>query len=80
MFNPFQPLQLIETEVFATLPAKYRKKQYSDWAHPNRQGTEIECFLEGPSFDRDGNLWFVDCAFGRIFRADPKGNIELALQ
>ncbi len=80
MFNPFKPLELIETEVFTTLPAKYRKKQRSDWADPNRQGAEVECFLEGPSFDRDGNLWFVDCAFGRIFRADPKGNVELALQ
>jgi gluconolactonase len=26
-------------------------------------------FLEGPSFDRDGNLYVVDLAWGRIFIA-----------
>ena len=40
----------------------------------------MECFLEGPSFDRQGNLWFVDIPFGRIFRIDPKGNWDLVTQ
>jgi gluconolactonase len=68
MFNPFKPLEMIETEVFMSMPAKFRKKARSSWGDPNRQGAEIECFLEGPSFDREGNLWFVDIPFGRIFR------------
>jgi gluconolactonase len=33
----------------------------------------VDSFLEGPSFDRDGNLWFVDIPFGRVFRADTAG-------
>jgi gluconolactonase len=80
MFNPFQEIQRIETRVFTSLPAKFRKKSRTAWSDPNRQGAEVECFLEGPSFDREGNLWCVDIPFGRIFRIDPKGEWELALQ
>ncbi|MFN7086016.1 MAG: SMP-30/gluconolactonase/LRE family protein [Burkholderiales bacterium] len=80
MFNPFQQLQLIETRLFMTMPAKFRKKQRTAWSDPNRQGAEVECFLEGPSFDREGNLWFVDIPFGRVFRITPRGDWELVVQ
>ena len=80
MFNPFQKLELIKAEVFSTMPAKFRNRQRSGWSDPNRQGAEVECFLEGPSFDREGNLWFVDIPFGRIFRIDKKGEWELITQ
>jgi gluconolactonase len=63
-----------------SMPAKFRSKQRSAWSDPNRQGAAVECFLEGPSFDRQGNLWFVDIPFGRIFRIDPKGNWDLVTQ
>ena len=49
MFNPFQPVEKIKTEVWTSMPAKFRKKQRSAWSDPNRQGAEVECFLEGPS-------------------------------
>jgi len=80
MFNPFQKLELIQTEVFMSMPAKFRKKQRTSWSDPNRQGAEVECFLEGPSFDLDGNLWFVDIPFGRIFRITPNKDWELVTQ
>ena len=80
MFNPFRPVEKIKTEVWTSMPAKFRKKQRSSWSDPNRQGAEVECFLEGPSFDHDGNLWFVDIPFGRIFRVTPNGEWDLALQ
>ena len=80
MYNPFQPVEKIKAEVFMTMPAKFRKKSRSGWSDPNRQGAEVECFLEGPSFDREGNLWFVDIPFGRIFRITPKGDWELVTQ
>ena len=80
MYNPFKPLELIKAEVFMSMPAKFRKKSRTDWSDPNRQGAEVECFLEGPSFDRDGNLWFVDIPFGRIFRISVKGDWELMAQ
>ncbi|HET8529754.1 MAG TPA: SMP-30/gluconolactonase/LRE family protein, partial [Methylomirabilota bacterium] len=30
--------------------------------------------LEGPSFDRAGNLWIVDIPHGRVFRVTPDGS------
>jgi len=80
MFNPFKPLELIKTQVFTSLPKKFRDRRRTAWSDPNRQGAEVECFLEGPSFDRDGNLWLVDIPFGRVFRISPGGEWELAAQ
>jgi gluconolactonase len=80
MFNPFAQLQHIKAEVFTSLPAKFRNKVRTEWAHHNRQGTEIECFIEGPAFDRKGNLYIVDIPFGRIFRISPNREWELVVQ
>ena len=80
MMNPFQPVKKIEVRSFASLPAKFRKKRRTAWSDPNRQGAPVDSFLEGPSFDRQGNLWCVDIPFGRIFRIDPRGEWELAAQ
>jgi len=80
MFNPFQPLEKIKAEVYTSMPAKFRKKGRTAWSDPNRQGAEVECFLEGPSFDRQGNLWIVDIPFGRVFRISPKQEWELIVQ
>jgi len=80
MFNPFQPLEKIKAEVYTSMPAKFRKKSRTAWSDPNRQGAEVECFLEGPSFDREGNLYCVDIPFGRIFRISPKREWELVVQ
>ncbi len=80
MFNPFQPIEKIKTEVYTSMPAKFRKKGRTAWSDPNRQGAEVECFLEGPSFDRSGNLWIVDIPYGRIFRISPKQEWELIVQ
>jgi gluconolactonase len=80
MFNPFQPLEKIRAEVHTSMPAKFRKKSRSAWSDPNRQNAEVECFLEAPAFDRQGNLYVCDIPFGRIFRIDPKGNWELVVQ
>jgi gluconolactonase len=80
MFNPFQDVGKSEARVFSALPDKFRKKRRTAWSDPNRQGAPVDCFLEGPSFDRQGNLWCVDIPFGRIFRVDTKGDWELAVQ
>ena len=48
MFNPFQQVELIKAEPFMSMPAKFRNPKRTSWADPNRQGAEIECFLEGP--------------------------------
>lgn len=80
MFNPLQAIEKIEVEVFTSVPTKFRKMSHTKWSDANRQGAEVECFLEGPSFDRDGNLWIVDIPFGRIFRISPNKEWELVVQ
>lgn len=45
-----------------------------------RGGRPTGCFLEGPSFDRNGNLYVVDVPWGRIFRISPGGDVELAFE
>src|SRR5262252_1359363 len=80
MLNPFQEIQKTEVRSFTSLPAKFRDKRRTEWSDPNRQGAEVDSFLEGPSFDRDGNLWCVDIPYGRIFRISEKGEWDLAVQ
>ena len=80
MHNPFEPIKKIEVARFTALPAKFRKKQRTAWSDPNRQLAAVDSFLEGPSFDRDGNLWCVDIPFGRIFKVDKAGEWTLVIQ
>ena len=37
-------------------------------------------YLEGPSFDRLGNLYCVDLVFGRIFCVDTKGEFHVVVE
>ena len=73
----FAPPPVIGTEVFARLPDRYRKARRTTWADINAGGRELESFLEGPSFDRQGNLYVVDIPHGRIFRVSPRGDFDL---
>lgn len=63
MFS-YDSATIIETEVFARLPEKFRSVSKG-------------LTLEGPSFDREGRLYFCDLHNGRIFRADPDGHVAL---
>jgi gluconolactonase len=79
-FPPPRPL-VIETEVFAELPTIFRRSGVrSSWADENRRGVAVDSFLEGPSFDCAGNLWFTDIPFGRIFKATPGGAVDLVVE
>ena len=72
---------ILKTEVFARVPDALRiTNRQSGWAATYRPGRQIDCFLEGPSFDRQGNLYVVDLAWGRIFRISPSGAFSVALQ
>lgn len=78
MTYPWPDPVVLDAEVFTELPDEYRRGgEPSYWATRNKRGVSVDCFLEGPSFDRDGNLWFVDIPYGRIFRADPNGTVGL---
>ncbi len=62
----------VATEVWTEIPEKYRKAGVrSAWVNANKFGQDPHSFLEGPSFDRDGNLYVVDIPFGRVFRISP---------
>jgi gluconolactonase len=63
--------------VWSQMPAEWRRPRPSSWAALNLPGREIGCFLEGPAFDANGNLYVVDIPFGRIFRIDPAGRWAL---
>jgi gluconolactonase len=80
MLNPFKQPELIKAQTFMSMPQKFRRKTRTTWSDPNRQGAEVDSFLEGPSFDRAGNLYFVDIPFGRVFRITARGEWELVIQ
>ena len=73
MYPPAEPMG---TEVFARLPESlHLTQQHSSWLAARH--VKMHSFLEGPAFDRAGNLWCVDLAHGRILRVDPAGNFEV---
>ncbi len=75
------PPRLIRAEIFSAMPDQFRRKGVStEWADANRPGQPTDCFIEGPSFDADGNLYIVDVPFGRIFRIAPDGKWSLAVE
>lgn len=69
----FKPPVVIETEVLARLPDALRRPARSEWADANKPGQIVDCFLEGPAFDRDGNLYLTDIPHGRILRLTAAG-------
>ncbi len=73
----FAPPPRIDTVVHTRLPDRFRKPRRTAWADANRGGLEIDSFLEGPAFDRQGRLYVTDIPFGRIFRISPAGDWEL---
>ncbi len=61
-------------ELWATMPDILRQKERSSgWVEANKPGTQMDCFLEGPTMAPDGALWVVDIPYGRILRIDPNG-------
>lgn len=70
----------ITAETWTEVPARLRLHgRGSPWFYA-RGGSHAGCFLEGPAFDRAGNLWLTDIPFGRIFRVAPDGTWTLAAE
>jgi len=78
----FSAPPILGTEVFARIPDGFRKPgQISAERLQAGKGTlKTDCFIEGPSFDRDGNLYLVDIAFGQIYRVSPQAAVALVLE
>jgi gluconolactonase len=72
----------VKAEIFARIPDKFRKAgQLSVERLTAGKGTlSTDCFIEGPSFDRQGNLYIVDIAFGRVFKIRPSGEVDVVAE
>jgi streptogramin lyase len=63
--GPYDPPKPIKTEVAAVLPERFTRagsrpgKVSSRYARPQ---VGVDCYLEGPSFDRNGHLYFLALA------------------
>ena len=68
----FTPPVVIEAKVLTRVPDALRQHKPTDWAAGFRPGHVVDCFLEGPSFDREGNLYLVNIPHGGIFKVTPK--------
>lgn len=78
---------VIETEVFAELPPALRiVNKHSKWVEFRKKGQPVDkpetihSYLEGPAFDRDGNLYCVDIPYARIFRVSPAGAFSVVTE
>ena len=69
--------EVVRTRVLTSMPNEFRKARPTAWANANKAGQEIDSFLEGPCFDRAGNLYVTDIPYGRVFRIAP--NLEWTL-
>jgi gluconolactonase len=81
--GPYDPPRVIKTEVVAVLPERFARtgsrpgRVSSRYARPQ---VGVDCYLERPSFDRNGHLYFTDVPHGRIFRMAPSGEIDLVVE
>ena len=77
----FGAVGTITAEPFSTLPTEFHYTgEPTEWVRVTRPGQRLHSFLEAPCFDADGTLWLVDVPYGRIFRVNPEGRWDLALQ
>jgi gluconolactonase len=77
----FAPPRDIPTTVFTRLPDRFRRREEPNaWVRINAPGGTMHSFLEGPAFDREGNLYCVDIPYGRVFRISPAGEWTVAAE
>jgi gluconolactonase len=76
----FDPPALIATTVFASVPDPLRKTGPRPAWFDERPFASTHSFLEGPAFDRVGNLYCVDMPYGRIFRITPAGAFSVVAE
>ena len=68
---------LIDTVIHARLPDELRIVDTPTPWSAARGGPPLHSFLEGPSFDRDGNLYCVDVCHGRLFKITADGQWQV---
>lgn len=71
----------ISASVFTRIPETFSKAgSSSTWVDVQLHGAPTSTFLEGPSFDREGNLFVTDIPWGRIFKITPAGDVSIAAE
>ena len=77
----FGPPKDVPTSIFATLPPEFRIAAVgNEWVRGQPGACPARSLLEGPSFDKDGNLWCVDIPNGQVFRISPGGDFTLVAE
>lgn len=78
----FQAPPTLKSEVFARIPDRHRRAgRLSPERRAAGKGTlKTDSYIEGPSFDLQGNLYLVDISFGLIFRVSPGGDVEAIVE
>lgn len=76
----FDPPQTIATEIFCRVPDALRRTGPRPAWFDSRPFASTHSFLEGPAFDKAGNLYCVDMPYGRIFRIAPDGAFTVAAE
>lgn len=67
----FEAPKEIQTSIFSTVPDHLRmKNRKSGWSF-GKGSDQLHSFIEGPSFDREGNLYVTDIPYGRILKITP---------
>jgi gluconolactonase len=73
----FAPVKILDASSYTRLPENFRSTAPNAlWVERQPASAARRSLLEGPSFDRNGNLYFVDVPQGSIYRASPQGQIE----
>jgi gluconolactonase len=68
-------------KIFARIPDKFgHGDRRTLWTETMLHGVPVPTFLEGPSFDRAGNLYVTDIPWGRIFKITPSGDVSVAAE
>ena len=70
---------VVTTRIFARVPDALLVQGRTNF-FTRVLGAPVGAFLEGPAFDREGNLYCVDVAYGRIFRIDPSGRFDVLVE
>ena len=72
------PPQLIEARVLTRMPDSFRRKQRTEWSDANKPGHEVDSFIEGPTFDRAGNL-YINRGLGHLMAVRFNARPEITL-
>jgi len=71
-------IEYITARLWSKLPGEFHYQgEPTAWVKMTRPNQSLHSFLEGPSFDKNGDLWLVDVPYGRIFKVNTDGQWKL---